>query len=358
MVASLLTKSFLLLALGFSHQAAAACTRSVTAKQGDTCASLSSQAGITVTEFLRSNPSVTSCSQLTAGGSYCVAGTADGGSSSSARPPVSSTPSDLQVSVDGTCGQGVTCEGSRFGNCCSAHGYCGGTSDYCGDGCQSGFGTCGAGSGETSQGPPAGSVTVTVTSITDITRTSVVTVTQTQTRTAATATVTQTVRTTATVPVTETSTIKLTSIVTSIVTSLRTSTTIRTVNVTSLSIDTITSIVTSTRLVTSVACDTTPTRTTGRPTTTTEVTGRPTLPGTPSYCKNYDQIQDDDTCRSIADRNRLSLLNFYQLNPSVSATVLNLGGLCTPEFIELVLSGLCQINCDALWEGYYVCVGR
>ena len=48
----------------------------------------------------------------------------------------------------------------------------------------------------------------------------------------------------------------------------------------------------------------------------------------------------------------------YKLNPSVSATVLNLGVLCTPEFIELVLSGLCQINCDALWEGYYVCVGK
>jgi len=88
------------------------------------------------------------------------------------------------------------------------------------------------------------------------------------------------------------------------------------------------------------------------------VQGRPTLPGTPSNCKNYDLIKDGDTCRDLADRNKLSLLDFYALNPSVSGTVLNLGFDCTPEFIDLVLSGLCQINCDALWEGYYVCVGR
>jgi hypothetical protein len=53
----------------------------------------------------------------------------------------------------------------------------------------------------------------------------------------------------------------------------------------------------------------------------------------------------------------LLTLNSYALNPSVSSTVLSIG-LCTPDLIELVLSGLCQINCDALWEGYYVCVGR
>lgn len=90
-------------------------------------------------------------------------------------------------------------------------------------------------------------------------------------------------------------------------------------------------------------------------------------------------IEKGDTCRDLADRNKLSLLQLYvsgylslfitldicscrppsyALNPSVSGTVLNLGFDCTPEFIDLVLSGLCQINCDALWEGYYVCVGR
>ncbi|KAF2712461.1 carbohydrate esterase family 4 protein [Pleomassaria siparia CBS 279.74] len=54
------------------------------------------------------------------------------------------------VSTDATCGgtAGHTCQGSTFGNCCSAAGWCGSTSDYCGTGCQTGFGTCtGSGSG-------------------------------------------------------------------------------------------------------------------------------------------------------------------------------------------------------------------
>jgi hypothetical protein len=346
MVATSLTRGFLLLALGFSQQVIAACTLTITAKQGDTCATLASQAGITVTQFLRSNPSVTSCSQLVVGQSYCVEGIDDG-----SPPPQSSTPAGLVVSPDGNCGQGVTCAGSRYGDCCSAHGFCGSTSDYCGDGCQAAFGNCGSGTGEPSPGEP---VTVTVTSITSVTRTSVVTQTSTVTQSRATATITRTVGTTVTVPATITSIIRLTTIVTS----LRTSVTTRTVNITSVTIDTITSIATSTRVVTSGVCSTAPTRTTSRPTTTAPPEGRPTLPGTPSYCKNYDEIRRGDSCRDIADRNKLSLLDFYALNPSVSGTVLNLGFDCTPEFIDLVLSGLCQINCDALWEGYYVCVGR
>ncbi|USP73779.1 carbohydrate esterase family 4 protein [Curvularia clavata] len=49
------------------------------------------------------------------------------------------------VSPDATCGgtKGYTCSGSTFGNCCSSAGWCGSTTDYCGTGCQSGFGTCG-----------------------------------------------------------------------------------------------------------------------------------------------------------------------------------------------------------------------
>ncbi|KAM3065777.1 hypothetical protein ACMFMG_009998 [Clarireedia jacksonii] len=46
------------------------------------------------------------------------------------------------ISEDGSCGDGQTCQGSTFGNCCSAAGYCGSSSDYCGKGCQSSFGTC------------------------------------------------------------------------------------------------------------------------------------------------------------------------------------------------------------------------
>ncbi|KAL9089466.1 MAG: hypothetical protein Q9165_005787 [Trypethelium subeluteriae] len=51
----------------------------------------------------------------------------------------------LKVSLDGACGgsTGQTCQGSIMGNCCSAHGYCGSSGDYCGNGCQAEFGTCG-----------------------------------------------------------------------------------------------------------------------------------------------------------------------------------------------------------------------
>ncbi|EKG19445.1 Chitin-binding type 1 [Macrophomina phaseolina MS6] len=50
-----------------------------------------------------------------------------------------------KVSTDGTCGgtTGFTCKGSTFGDCCSQAGWCGSTSDYCGTGCNAGFGTCG-----------------------------------------------------------------------------------------------------------------------------------------------------------------------------------------------------------------------
>jgi peptidoglycan/xylan/chitin deacetylase (PgdA/CDA1 family) len=50
----------------------------------------------------------------------------------------------LTVSTDGSCGNGVTCSGSRFGSCCSQYGFCGTSDDYClpANGCQAGFGTC------------------------------------------------------------------------------------------------------------------------------------------------------------------------------------------------------------------------
>lgn len=51
------------------------------------------------------------------------------------------------ISFDGRCGStdanSQICIGSSYGSCCSAKGWCGSTSDYCGTGCQSGFGTCG-----------------------------------------------------------------------------------------------------------------------------------------------------------------------------------------------------------------------
>ncbi|KAM0328077.1 hypothetical protein ACHAQA_005480 [Verticillium albo-atrum] len=50
----------------------------------------------------------------------------------------------LKVSTDGTCGgdSGFTCLGSKFGDCCSRKGRCGGRKRSCGCGCQSAFGSC------------------------------------------------------------------------------------------------------------------------------------------------------------------------------------------------------------------------
>ncbi|KAL1843207.1 hypothetical protein VTJ49DRAFT_2758 [Mycothermus thermophilus] len=265
----MLTKGTLLLALaGLSQRAAAACSRTITAQAGDTCASLSSLVGITVAEFLRSNPTVTNCNALRAGVAYCIEGVADGGN-------------PLRVSTDGTCGNGVTCAGSTWGNCCSPYGYCGSTNQHCGNGCQSAFGIC--------PGSPGGG---------NPTTTCPVTVTYTLVQPPQTSTVTRTV------PASTTTTVRLTSIVT------------------------------STRVITASTCS--PTTTSRPPTTTTQVPpGRPILPGTPTNCecpflpedgcrsdeslgggmltkrpgRSYDQIRGDDSCRSLAQRNNLTLLD-------------------------------------------------
>ncbi|KAM0563323.1 hypothetical protein ACHAPJ_001041 [Fusarium lateritium] len=67
-----------------------------------------------------------------------------------AKPAQTSTPateeegSGLKISKDGRCGgeTGQTCEGSKFGNCCSRKGKCGKRSRHCECGCQNAFGIC------------------------------------------------------------------------------------------------------------------------------------------------------------------------------------------------------------------------
>ncbi|CAK7218110.1 hypothetical protein SCUCBS95973_003378 [Sporothrix curviconia] len=143
-------------------------TLTVIAQDGDTCASLATTWGTTVTAFVQNNPGISSCAKLTVGASYCIdkdvhggsGGTKPGGGSpaSTSGAPSSSPPAN-KVSLDGTCGSGYTCVGSKFGTCCSAHGWCGSTADHCGAGCQAAFGDCVlpvAGNGTTtkSAGPP------------------------------------------------------------------------------------------------------------------------------------------------------------------------------------------------------------
>ncbi|KAJ3458024.1 hypothetical protein MRS44_012133 [Fusarium solani] len=71
---------------------------------------------------------------------YCAEGCQD------AFGTCSSMPDGQLVSTSGSCGatstSNITCQGSTYGDCCSSLGYCGKNVTYCGDGCQSEFGTC------------------------------------------------------------------------------------------------------------------------------------------------------------------------------------------------------------------------
>ncbi|KAK4044010.1 hypothetical protein C8A01DRAFT_43171 [Parachaetomium inaequale] len=73
-------------------------------------------------------------------------------SSGPTRVTVSVAPTRTGASTDGTCGNGVTCAGTRFGACCSVFGYCGVGDDFCSveSGCQAAWGGCGDGAGATS----------------------------------------------------------------------------------------------------------------------------------------------------------------------------------------------------------------
>ena len=322
-VRTLLLPLLAILTIGVQPQGTttpSSCTETITARSGDTCASLADRAEISVTDFLRSNPSVTSCSVLIAGAVYCTLGTAVG---PPAVPAASSLPpsgGDPTISGDGTCGGeggGVTCAGSRFGRCCSAHGYCGSSADYCGEGCLVGFGECGSGgdNAEATSRTVQGATTTTAAAIT-----SVVVVTRTRT-------------------VTDTLTARgSTSILTLTLTSVFPSTAV----VTSTSVVRATSVrratSTSTTLVTAVVTAISTRRRgggggggggggrstrRGRPsTTTTTMTQKPkptpapakpspALPDTPRSCKTFDRIRDGDDCRSVARRNGISLRDLY-----------------------------------------------
>ncbi|KAF2834020.1 hypothetical protein CC86DRAFT_278769, partial [Ophiobolus disseminans] len=76
---------------------------------------------------------------------YCGTGCMSKFGSSSSTSPSSSQ----QVSTNARCGYeydakpgGMTCLGSKWGNCCSQFSYCGSTDAYCGKGCQDKYGNC------------------------------------------------------------------------------------------------------------------------------------------------------------------------------------------------------------------------
>ncbi|KAI8625118.1 hypothetical protein F5Y19DRAFT_277836 [Xylariaceae sp. FL1651] len=83
------------------------------------------------------------------GTGYCGAGCQSGAclaSTTTSSAVTTPTPKPGSVSKDGTCGYGggLICNGSTFGNCCSAAGYCGSDKYSCEDilGCQPAYGTC------------------------------------------------------------------------------------------------------------------------------------------------------------------------------------------------------------------------
>lgn len=64
-----------------------------------------------------------------------------------------SVPTNLTVSIDGSCGTGtsLTCLGAASNNtCCSQYGWCGNTAAHCGTGCQASYGDCTGPSTDTS----------------------------------------------------------------------------------------------------------------------------------------------------------------------------------------------------------------
>ncbi|KAF7447126.1 Keratin-associated protein 5-4 [Pyrenophora tritici-repentis] len=84
-----------------------------------------------------------SCARVQTTSSTRPASTKASSSSSAARPA-----STGKVSTNARCGymygatEGFSCQGSKFGDCCSEYSYCGSDPAYCGAKCQPGFGRC------------------------------------------------------------------------------------------------------------------------------------------------------------------------------------------------------------------------
>ncbi|KAK3323278.1 hypothetical protein B0T19DRAFT_425572 [Cercophora scortea] len=350
---------------------AAGCTQLVTAQPGDTCASIAAAKGITVAQFIRSNPPIASCSSLVAGTQYCVDPSFIQATTTTSSGGASSTTGPLEITKDGKCGDGLTCAGSAFGQCCSEHGWCGQTTDHCGVGCQAGFGVCGGGvagssssSSSVSSTPPVSSSSVAGGGTAIITATTTQTIKTTATQTvkqtilltstviltvAATATTTQTLQTTktqtvlATTPVVvlATSYVVLTStavvtpeIVTS--TAVVTRVTVVTQNSIIITRSTITTIRTIT-ITNAAECSPTGRETFYPPRATARAEARPALvqPGVVPECRSFYQVGDGDTCESIVKKHSETLEreNFYSMNRQITD------------------------DCQGLWLGYWVCVG-
>lgn len=71
-----------------------------------------------------------------------ITGPVDGGDGPT-RTTISLEPTGTGTSTDGSCGRGVSCLGTEWGDCCSVFGWCGSSDDYClPEKCQPDWGTC------------------------------------------------------------------------------------------------------------------------------------------------------------------------------------------------------------------------
>lgn len=178
------------------------CTTYAIAGSGESCATIAAANGVDMYDFIGLNPDLISC-VLTEGTSYCIGNGGTATTTVTAKTTSSSGTSEPTGSLvpspdgsDGICGMNYTCLGSVYGDCCSLNGYCGNTTEYCGEGCNPAFGRCGGGeytcpAAETVtvvEGP--GACTVTLLSVTTMTVSQLKTVTGTVTATV-TATVTK-----------------------------------------------------------------------------------------------------------------------------------------------------------------------
>lgn len=85
----------------------------------------------TIRTTVRRTTSTTSTTSTTGGGTRITL-------------PAPTGTTGIGQSTDGTCGNGITCDGTRFGACCSLFGFCGVGDDYCltDNGCQVEYGSC------------------------------------------------------------------------------------------------------------------------------------------------------------------------------------------------------------------------
>ncbi|EFQ96938.1 LysM domain-containing protein [Nannizzia gypsea CBS 118893] len=153
------------------------CGRYYKASAGDSCYTISLQFGISFAQLQKWNPYLNAeCTNLWLGYDMCVAevtapkvspdgscgpglvckGSGFGDCCSSdgkcTQSGCNSSPADSTVSKNGLCGPDndfKTCPGSSFGDCCSIYGYCGNSTDFCG------AGNCYSGSCATDNGGPS-----------------------------------------------------------------------------------------------------------------------------------------------------------------------------------------------------------